>query len=80
MWKYGTSFCDVTVTLILQEKIGNIVFLKMHIFFWLKININHFYPKIPTGAQISTQRPTLKYMLWVFKRTKSMGVSVGFTD
>ena len=21
--------------------------------------MNHFYPKIPTGAQISTQRPTL---------------------
>ena len=30
--KNGTSFCDVTVTLILQEKIGNIVFLKLHIY------------------------------------------------
>ena len=55
------SFCDVTVTSILQEKIGNIVFLKLHIFLYLKIDINHFYPKIPTGAQISTQLPTLEH-------------------
>ena len=47
------------MTLILQEKIGNIVFLKLHIFLEFKIDMNHFYPKIPTGAQISTQRPTL---------------------
>ena len=60
MRKYGTSFCDVTVTLILHEKIGNIVFLKLHICILLKIDMNHFYPKIPTGAQISTQRPTLR--------------------
>ena len=53
------SFCDVTVTSILQEKIGNIVFLKLHIFHYLRIDINHFYPKIPMGAQISTQLPTL---------------------
>ena len=25
----------------------------------MKIDRKHFYPKIPTGAQISTQRPTL---------------------
>ena len=59
MWKDGTSLCDVTVTLILQEKIRNIFFLKWNIFLQTKIDRKHFYPKIPTGAQISTQRPTL---------------------
>ena len=58
------SFCDVTVTSILQEKIGNIVFLKLHIFLYLKIDINHFYPKIPTGAQILTQLPTLGVIMY----------------
>ena len=30
--------------------------------------MNHFYPKIPTGAQISTQRPTLKGWFWTKKK------------
>ena len=57
--KRRTSFCNVTVTLILQEKNGNIFFLKWHIFLWLKIDRNHFHLKMHTGAQLSTQRPTL---------------------
>ena len=55
--------CDVTMTLIRQEKIGNIFFLKQHIYFLKKMNINHFYPKMHTAAQISTKRPTLKACL-----------------
>ena len=47
------------MTLILHEKIGNILFIKWNIFLYLKIDSNYFYPKIPTGAQISTQPPTL---------------------
>ena len=51
--------CDVTMTLMRQEKIGNIFFLKQHICFLKKMNINHFYPKMHTAAQISTKRPAL---------------------
>ena len=55
--------CDVTMTLIRQEKIGNIFFLKQHICFLKKMNIHHFYPKMHKAAQISTKRPALLY--WV---------------
>ena len=48
--------CDVTMTLIRQEKIGNIFFLKQHICFLKKMNINHFYPEMHTGL---TKRPAL---------------------
>ena len=58
--KSGTLLCDVTMTLIRQEKIGNIFFLKQHICFLKKMNINHFYPKMHTAAQTSTKRPALK--------------------
>ena len=57
--KNGTLLCDVTMTLIRQEKIGNIFFLKQHIYFLKKMNINHFYQKMHTAAQISTKRPAL---------------------
>ena len=57
--KNGTLLCDATMTLIRQEKIGNILFLKQHVCFLTKMNINHFYPKMHTAAQISTKRPTL---------------------
>ena len=57
--KNGTLLCDVTMTLILQEKIGNIFFLKQHIYFLKKMTINHFYPKMHPAAQISTKRPAL---------------------
>ena len=57
--KNGTLLCDVTMTLIRQEKIGNIFFLKQHICFLKKMNIKHFYPKMHTAAQISTKRPAL---------------------
>ena len=57
--KNGTLLCDVTMTLMRQEKIGNIFFLKQHIFSLKKMNINHFYPKMHTAAQISTKRPAL---------------------
>ena len=55
----GTLLCDFTMTLIRQEKIGNIFFLKQHICFLKKMNINHFYPKLHTAAQISTKRSAL---------------------
>ena len=51
--------CDVTMTLIRQEKIGNIFFLKQHICFLKKMNMNHFYPKMHTAVQISTKLPAL---------------------
>ena len=57
--KNGTLLCDVTMTLMRQEKIGNIFFLKQHICFLKKMNINHFYPEMHTAAQISTKRPAL---------------------
>ena len=47
------------MTLMRQEKIGNIFLLKQHICFLKKMNINHFYPKMHTAAQISTERPAL---------------------
>ena len=41
--KVGTSLlCDVIVTLILQGKIGNIVFWKGHTLFYMKMYRNHF--------------------------------------
>ena len=49
--------CDVTVTLIRQEKIGNIFFLEQHIYFLKKMNINHFYPEMQTEL---TVRPALQ--------------------
>ena len=49
----GTLLCDVTVMLIRQEKTGNLFFL------FKKMNINHFYSKMHTAAQISTKRPAL---------------------
>ena len=58
--KNGTLHCDVTMTLIRQEKkFENIFFLKQHILFLKKMNLNHFYPKMHTKAQISTKRPAL---------------------
>ena len=48
--------CDVSMTLIRQEKIGNIFFLKQRICFLKKMNINHFYPEMHTGL---TERPAL---------------------
>ena len=57
--KNGTLLCDVTMTLMRQEKIGNIFFLKQHICFLKKMNIKHVYPKMHTAAQISTKRPAL---------------------
>ena len=65
--KNGTSLCDVTMTLIRQEKIGNIFFLKQHICFLKKMNINHFYPKMHTAAQISTKRPALLYFVTIME-------------
>ena len=53
----GTLLCDVTMTLIRQEKNGNTFFLKHHLCFLKKMNINHSYPKMHTAAQISTKRP-----------------------
>ena len=47
--KNGMLLCDVTMTLIRQEKNGNIFFLEQHICFLKKININHFYPKMHTA-------------------------------
>ena len=52
--KNVTLLCDVTVMLIRLEKIGNILFLKQHIRFLKKMNINHFYQKMHTAAKIST--------------------------
>ena len=46
----GTLLCDVTMTLIRQEKLETSFFLKQHICFPKKININHFYPKMHTAA------------------------------
>ena len=57
--KNGTLLCDVIMTLLQQEQYGNIFFLKQHICFRKKMNINHFYPKMHTAAQISTKRPAL---------------------
>ena len=57
--KNDTLLCDVTMTLIRQEKNGNIFFLKQHTCFLKKMNINHFHPKMHTAAQISTKRPAL---------------------
>ena len=37
------------MTLKRQEKIGNIFFLKQDTFFYKKMYVWHFYPKIPTG-------------------------------
>ena len=59
MMKNGTLLCDATMTLMRLEKIGNIFFLKQHICFLKKMNINHFYPKMHTAAQISTKRHAL---------------------
>ena len=53
------------MTLIRQEKKkkkkknGNIFFLKQHICFLEKMNIDHLYPKMHMTAQISTKRPAL---------------------
>ena len=55
--KNGTLLCDVTMTLIRQDKMETSFFLKQHICFLKKMNINHFYPKMHTAAQISTKRP-----------------------
>ena len=57
--KNGTLLCDVTMTLIRQEKLETSFFLKQHVCFLTKMNINHFYLKMHTAAQISTKRPTL---------------------
>ena len=62
--KNYTLLCDVTMTLIRHEKIGNIFFLKQHICFLKKMNINHFYPKMHTAAQISTKQPALELLLY----------------
>ena len=70
--KNGTLLCDITMTLIRLEKIGNIFFLKQHVCFLTKINIHHFYPKMHTAAQISTKQPALGrrggflWELWCF--------------
>ena len=37
------------MTLKRQEKNGNIFFLKQDTFFYKKMYVWHFYPKIPTG-------------------------------
>ena len=47
--KIGMSFCDVTVTLKREEKIGNLFFLKQNTFLYKKTYVWHFYPKNPTG-------------------------------
>ena len=59
--KNSTLLCDVTVTLIRQDKIGNIIFLKQHICFLKNIYINYFYSKMHTAARISTKQPTLQW-------------------
>ena len=41
------------MTLRRQEKIGNIFFLKQNTFFYKKMYVWHFYPKIPTGLHSS---------------------------
>ena len=43
-------FRDVTMKLIRQEKIGNIFFLKQHIYFLKKMNMNHFLSKNAHGS------------------------------
>ena len=55
----GTLLCDVTMTLIRQDKIGNIFFRKQHKCFLKKININHFYPNMHTAVKISTIWPAI---------------------
>ena len=67
--KNGTLLCDVTMTLIRQEKIGNIFFLKQHICFLKKMNVNHFYPKMHTAAQISTKAActNIGYATWTLQ-------------
>ena len=49
LWAFGSG----------ELKIGNILFLKQHICFLKKMNINHFSPKMHTAAQISTKRLAL---------------------
>ena len=51
----------------------------------MKIDRKHFYPKIPTGAQISTQRPTLDVEKLIFnvkalnsKVTQCLGGGMGY--
>ena len=56
----GALLCDVTMTLIRQEKNGNIFFLKQQICFLKKMSINHFYPKIHAATQSSTKRKALE--------------------
>ena len=53
LWRH----CDVNTA----RKIVNIFFLTLHIFLQLKIDKKHFYQKVHTGAQISTQGPTLDH-------------------
>ena len=77
--KNGTLLCDVTMTLIRQEKIGNIIFLKQHTCFLKKMNINHIYPKMHTAAQISTKRPALyckvDYKVFIIRNNKLIYLS-----
>ena len=56
--KMGTLLCDVTMTLKRQEKIGNILFLKQNTFFYKKMYVWHFYPKILTGLHSSLHYKT----------------------
>ena len=44
----GTSLCDVTVTLKRERKIVNIFFLKQDTYFYKKMYVWHFYPKMHT--------------------------------
>ena len=59
----GTSLCDVTMTSKRQEKIGNIFFLKQDTFFYKKMYVWHFYPKIPTGLHSG-----LHYFGWEIRK------------
>ena len=66
LWRH----CDVNTA---RKKNVNIFFLKLHIFLWLKIDKNHFYQKLHTGAQHSTQGPTLIIEKRLSKSRKLLG-------
>ena len=76
--KNGTLLCDITTTLIRQEKNRKTFFLNQRIYFLKKMNSNHFYPKMHTAAQISTKRPALiifKSVCWKYANVKHIAIA-----
>ena len=51
--KNGMLLCDVTMTLIRQEKIGNIFFLKQHVYFLKKKN--EYKSLLPRNAHVTNK-------------------------